>query len=323
MNYGRLLRDAWIITWRHRFLWLLGLFAGSSAGTCSGSRFNFSFPGQFSAGRGSNGGRSEVPDFQPVTQWLTDNLPLLVTVVLVAAAVIILLWLIFKVVSLTAQGGMIRATTDLAAGRTSSLASATWAGLGYFWRFGGLWLLLVALTIAIALSVGGSVVVAVVLISLVNGTIRVLMTLLAIMLGAAVLLMLIAALILFNIVVAYAQRAMVVEDFGPIAAIRAGAALLRANLWPSLLLWLINVAAGIAAGLIVLAVFVATAVPLALFGILVGLAVGFGGPLIAYAGSALLVVMAVLWALSAVVNTYFWSYWTIAYLRLTGRQVAV
>ena len=43
MDYGRLLGDALELTRRYRFLWLLGLFAGSS--TCSPSfNFNTSLP---------------------------------------------------------------------------------------------------------------------------------------------------------------------------------------------------------------------------------------------------------------------------------------
>ncbi|MGF2075778.1 hypothetical protein, partial [Enterococcus casseliflavus] len=31
MNYGALLRRSWTLTWRHRFLWVLALFAGSTS----------------------------------------------------------------------------------------------------------------------------------------------------------------------------------------------------------------------------------------------------------------------------------------------------
>src|SRR5205823_15023746 len=53
MEYGRLLTDAFEITWRHRFLWVLGLFAGSS--TCSGS-FNSQWPTGTDFSRGAPGG---------------------------------------------------------------------------------------------------------------------------------------------------------------------------------------------------------------------------------------------------------------------------
>jgi hypothetical protein len=32
MEYGALIRDAWRLTWRHRFLWLIGLVAGGGGG---------------------------------------------------------------------------------------------------------------------------------------------------------------------------------------------------------------------------------------------------------------------------------------------------
>ena len=38
MKYGQLMRDALQITWRHPFLWVLGLFAGGAAGMSHGDR---------------------------------------------------------------------------------------------------------------------------------------------------------------------------------------------------------------------------------------------------------------------------------------------
>src|SRR5438093_685199 len=58
MDYGRLLGDALELTRRYRFLWVLGLFAGTS--TCSPSfNFNTSLPSGTGFPRGEPGG----PDF--------------------------------------------------------------------------------------------------------------------------------------------------------------------------------------------------------------------------------------------------------------------
>src|SRR5579859_5984189 len=35
MDYGSLIRQAWTITWRYRFLWLLGILAGGAVGVPS------------------------------------------------------------------------------------------------------------------------------------------------------------------------------------------------------------------------------------------------------------------------------------------------
>jgi len=32
VDYGNLIRQAWTITWRYRFLWLLGVLAGGAVG---------------------------------------------------------------------------------------------------------------------------------------------------------------------------------------------------------------------------------------------------------------------------------------------------
>src|SRR6516165_4873163 len=37
MNYGSLIRDAWTLTWRHRWLWVLGLFTGGGVGSYGNS----------------------------------------------------------------------------------------------------------------------------------------------------------------------------------------------------------------------------------------------------------------------------------------------
>ena len=44
MDYAAVIRDAWRLTWRNRFLWILGLFAGGAVGGWTspsmGLRFN-------------------------------------------------------------------------------------------------------------------------------------------------------------------------------------------------------------------------------------------------------------------------------------------
>ena len=68
LEYGALIRDAWQTTWRHRFLWILGLFAGGAVGV------------SFGGGAGGNGGadRRRFPprtrDRSPPTRrgWRTE-----------------------------------------------------------------------------------------------------------------------------------------------------------------------------------------------------------------------------------------------------------
>src|SRR4051812_20569658 len=101
MDYGRLIRDAWQITWRHPFLWILGLFAGGAAGASFG-------------GSGHGAGESPAPpmdgrpipglDVSPavVAIWAANHIGLLV----VLAGLLVGIGLTLMVVSLIAQGGL-------------------------------------------------------------------------------------------------------------------------------------------------------------------------------------------------------------------------
>jgi hypothetical protein len=72
MAYWELVTRSFKISWRHRYLWLLALFAGESGGG-----FNFSS----SSTPGTNGRRG-APDLvainQQVSQWLSGHIGLIV-----------------------------------------------------------------------------------------------------------------------------------------------------------------------------------------------------------------------------------------------------
>src|SRR5688500_7523915 len=109
MNYGSLIRESWLATWRHRSLWVLGLLAGGSGGNCS--------TGGSSNWPGGNGqpapGAPEIDgSFDQVWAWLLANLWLIA----VAVTLLVVLMLVWMILSLIAQGGMARATADLARG---------------------------------------------------------------------------------------------------------------------------------------------------------------------------------------------------------------
>src|SRR5438045_9270812 len=97
MDYARLVREAFYLTWRHRFLWVFGLFAGG--GTCSPNfnmNQNFNIPSGGPPGGGapsparppqsppSNPFDATSPDTQRVLgeigAWLASNAGLIVAV---------------------------------------------------------------------------------------------------------------------------------------------------------------------------------------------------------------------------------------------------
>ena len=139
------------------------------------------------------------------------------------------------------------------------------------------------------------------------------------LIGIPLILVGIVAAICLTIVVAYARRAIVAENLGPVAAFQHGWNLLRAHPGASALLWLVNVALSAGAGIAVgLAMLLALGV-LGGIGFALWMAAGFSAPTIAYGSVVLLALLASGMVLVAVANTFFWNYWTLAYLRLTGQ----
>lgn len=316
VDYGNLIERAWRLTWRHRFLWVLGFFATTTVGSCSFGGGGGG-PVQWQVGgREVNGLPGDVESvLELVRPWVARNLELIAAV----AAVLALLGLLLLVVSVIAQGAMARATADLALGRPIGLGQAWGAGVRLFWRYLGLWLLVLLLGVAIVLAiaaVGGALAL---LIQETGGALRLVLIGLAGLLGIAAALAAIPVFIALAVAVAYAQRALAVENVGPLAGLKVGFRLVRQQLGTSALVWLVNLALAIAAGLAIVVGVLLLLIPVAAVGAVlfvstVGLTVLIPYLLVA---AALLGIGA--WFLGAIANSFFWSYWTLAYLRLTGR----
>jgi hypothetical protein len=303
MDYGRLIAQAWATTWRYRFLWVLGILAGGGVGLPSfnsGSGTNWQLsPGEFE--RFNPAAAAAASDF---SGWATANIPVLVA----AGSAFVLLLLTLFVLSFVAQGGMAQATADLAIGRPTSFGGAWHAGLRLFWRYVGLWLLLIAAAIGLAIVTG-----AVVGTLFVFGQQPAVAVALGVLAGLAVLVLAIPV----SITVAFAQRAIAVEDVGPLDALRIGMQLLRAHLGDSLLAWLVNIGLAIGSGIVLLVAVVGVLLALGGVGALIWSIVGFTTPTLIYIGAGTIVFLALGLLLAGVGNTFFWNYWTLAYLRLS------
>jgi hypothetical protein len=311
MDYGRLIRDAWQITWRHPFLWVLGLFAGGTAGASFGS-----------GGRGGGDGGPPASTFDgralpgvdvspdTIALWMADHVGLIVTL----AAIFVLIGLGLLVVSLIAQGGLAGATADFASGRSSSLGRAWRTGLHLFWRYAGLWLLLVATVAVIGALIAAFVALVVSLSAVAQHAAWVIAP--AVLVGLVLIPVGIAAGVVASIVVPFAQRAIAIRDVGPLAALRDGWRILRSRPGASLLVWLIDIALTVAAGVVITAAMVVALAGLGIPAVVLWAAFELTTPTIAYLALAGIAVLGVLLALVSVTNTFFWSYWTVAYLRL-------
>jgi hypothetical protein len=312
MMIGSLIREAWATTWRYRFLWILGLFAGGM-GTTVQWRFGDGHA-MDSGGRTGTAWPAEIEtSAATAAQWMTTHPGV------VAAAVVSLLALAVAllVVWLIAQGGMAEASIDLGTGHGTSLGRAWRAGMHLFWRYAGLWLSLAVCSLVVAAIIAAGIAFAAG-VGVMAGS-NALAAILAVFVGLPLALLALAGAVGVSIAVCYAQRAIAAEDEGPIAALRSGVTLLASHFWESLLTWVVALALVIVSGIgIVLTLGVAAALLMGMGALLWALA-GMGAAVVAYAGLGALMLFALLCLLAAIANTFFWHYWTLAYLHLSGR----
>jgi hypothetical protein len=348
MEYGTLVREAWSITWRYRFLWLLGLLAGGGSVMVP--------TGSAGGGGGSSSGSSSAnPSWLGsavdaagvgVSAWASANVLLLASLAGVAIGIL----LGFIAISFIAKGGMAQATAELATGHTSSFGSAWQAGVHLFWRYVRLWALLIGAALLVMLAIGLVFAVAVAasrvsqsplvgfalvmvadaalvatFVSLVldmtrtNPTAPWKIGLAATLFALPIFPALIVVGLSLSIVLAFAQRAIAIENLGPVDAIRYGWQLMRTHIAESVFTWLINAALALVSGLATLAAGLGALLAVSVVGALLFAAVGFSTPLFAYIGlGGVLLVFGAL-TLVGITNTFFWSYWTLVYLRLSGR----
>lgn len=259
------------------------------------------------------------PGLREAGRWLSQNQEFVTTLVALLVAGAVILGLLFLVVSLIAQGGMARATADLSMGRPSSLGQAWGVGLQLIWRYLLLWLLLILVVVLVSLAIAAFFGLIAILFSLASDTPRVILLALAGVLGLVLLVVAIPLLIAVTVVVAFAQRAIAVEDVGPLAALETGIRLVRRNLGTTGIAWLINLALSIGAGIAIVLALLVVAIPLGIVVFVLFSVTGVSEVAILFAVAAVLALVGVLWFFAAVANTFFWHYWTMVYLNFAGR----
>jgi len=308
MPYWEIVTRSFKISWRHKYLWLLALFAGESGGG-----FNFN-SGSFTP-PGSNGS-NKAPDLNAISQqvlpWLAHNSGLIVA----AAVIFILMAIAFFVLAAVCEGAVVRAAAEHDAERPF--------GLGMAWRTGratmGAMIRFRLLVLVLGLPV--LIVFALLAIGLVAAIARNNAAAIAVLVLIGVLFIL--ATIVFVVALTFVNRlgarAVVLEQIGATAALGRGYRLLRKRLGRVLLVWLLSVAVGIALGICVAIAGAVLVVP--------AVVIGFA----AYASGssawwlvivlAALILLPIFLVISAFLAAQSSTYWTLAFRRLEIDQPA-
>jgi hypothetical protein len=308
MPYWEIVTRSFRISWRHKYLWLLALFAGESSG---GFNFNYNSP----AFPGTNR-NNKAPDFgainQQVSQWLAEHTGLIVA----ASVLFILIAIAFFVLAAICEGAVVRAAAEHDAERPF--------GLGVAWRTGrvtmGAIIRFRLLLIALALPV------LVVLVALTIGFVTAIVgrngavIAVLVLIGIFFILAAIAYVVALTFIDRLGARAVVLEQLGATAALGRGYRLLVKRLGRVLLVWLLSVAVGIVLGICFAIVGAILVVP----AVLIAFATyASGSPLwwlaIAISVVILLPIVLVIGAFLAAQNS---TYWTLAFRRLEIDQPA-
>ncbi|MBI4770518.1 MAG: hypothetical protein HY784_08955 [Chloroflexi bacterium] len=321
MDYSAIFRRAWELTWRYKILWVLGILA-----TLIGAGdFGVSYRGGGGNGGDNGGNGSSLPgesgngpsiEIAPeVGQFLQNYGPLIVFGLL---ALILLLALIFSLLGWWLKGGLIHGIE--AADRTGSVA------LGEALRIGGrrllpLWLTslllnlptlliaLLALGIALTALFGSGIFDPQTLGRLALHPFRFVAGL-----GVALICVLplacIAMLLRFvlSFIETLAVRAVVLEEAGVLSGIRRGWELLKANLAPNFILWLLFLVVGYAFTFLVSLPALALLIPAG-----VAALAGQFGLAVVLGAFGFLLIYAVISVLGGVGMVYKWSVWNLAY----------
>jgi hypothetical protein len=306
MSYGDLIRDAFRITLRNRFLWFFGFFTGSAF---------FNFP--------AGGGNFDTNDFEQSNVgtsalaaqfWpgLFESAALIVGLVVV----VLLLASLFVVMSIISQGALSESVAAIDRGEGRRFGSTFRAGLRGFWRVLGYYVLFLLIAIGLLVTIGVPIAL------MIGGTFaatqsmgaRIIVAVLAGLVGLALLVLLFVPL---HIISQYALREIVVRRARIFGSVGSGYGVFRHNLGRSLLLWLVHIGLMISIAIALVVAVLLVGFVLFIPTIVLYLA-GYTTAAIVAGVIAGLILLPILLAASGAAGTFGHSYWTLAYLRLTA-----
>ncbi|MDZ4166170.1 MAG: hypothetical protein U1E08_00520 [Coriobacteriia bacterium] len=305
MDYFDVLKKAWTITWRYKALWVLGLFAGAASGGGGGGGGSGYRTGSSDYSTSGQEFNRMAGDFARVFQ---DNLVLVAIMVGVLAIIGIVFW----VLSIAAQGGLVHGANEAAEERTPALGAAWRVGFRHWGRTFMIGLVL-AVPMLLILGVMAAMLVAVVAGGAMGGDAGA-----GVAIGGACLVLplffvlLIAVALIIGIVYNLALRYGVLGDVSFGQAIKRG----WADLWGkrgAFVFWLVMLLPGVAysiIGLLIMLPFIVGSVALVI------------AEQFAIAALVFLVMIIVALVPGAIYGTFVSSAWTVFFRRMTGMEVA-
>ncbi len=306
LDFFDVIKRAWQITWKNKFLWVFGFIIALGAG---GSNFSNTSNYSFSGNEGSS-----------VPAGAAGFAETYLVLILIVAAVFMLFGLVLWILSILATGGLVGAAAKIERGETTSLKDGFKIGAKYFWRVLGLNLLvgLIIFCLVIVVIVPLIIIIAVMASSGNDGSGAVagLICLIPVLIFAILLLALVAAVL--SLIAIYATRYIVLENGRVFASLSNGWRLMRRRFAATFLMFLLVMLISALVGFVF-------AIPGLLIGIpvvvtlLSGIAAkNFIVVFLAFIGIIFLVL--VMSFLEGVLETYRSVVWTLTFMRISGGE---
>lgn len=301
MDYGKIFSRAWQITWRWKVLWIFGFLASLGSGGGSG--------GGGSSGMDNSRGPGGFPDF--------DISPEIGGLIIALVCVALIIALVFWVLSIISRGALIAGVQQVEDEGKTTFGSAWRVGLSRFWTIFGVGFLAglpIIITLVALIGLG----IAVIAGAGFNFDFDAPERALAVILPALACLIPLACVVLVLAVVLsqiqiYAERAAILEGKGWIDAFKRGWQVLKTNLGPTIVFWLIFLVIGGIFAAIIIGGILAMALPVMAL-------VGNNDPgalaIITMCGG-LLVGVVIFSVVGAIVQTFTSATWTLAYRQIT------
>ncbi len=303
MDFGNVLSRAWQITWRWKALWILGFLASLGQGV------------------GSSTGSYRL-DASDLGRWtITEPSPGVIGLIVGIGCLAILIGIAVWVISVMARGGLIAGVQQVEDQGGTSFLQAWRVGRDRFWTLFGIGVLttlpmiffvllgFAALGLTIFSAVRGFS------FSEAQGGMGVAASVLC---GAVFCCGAVIVGTILDLIRKYAERAAILEGRGWTDAFGRGWQVLKENIGPTLVLWLIFLAVGIVIGGIIFGAVVALAIPF------ISVASNLDPSpwlVLPICGSGLVAIIAGA-LIGSVVETFTSATWTLAYREMTGMSAA-
>jgi len=300
MDYWKLLKRAWYITGKYKFLWIFGLFlGGSSYGGSSSLNGNF----DNYSNKVSNG---QDIDFIEKGQELFFANIILIGIIAFIILAIFLVMIFLKTIS---QSAIIAGVNEVEEKQESNFSKSFKLGLKYFWKVLAIQILS-ALLVIISLVILG---LPVAMLFVLNMPFR------GFILGLLAFIIFIPLVILINFTTTYAMRAIVINKSKLFQSIKTGFNVFKNNLLASfiisIILFAINAAITIIVIIILLFLGLLFGIPMFIIGLITNVWASIvGGILLVILGILLFGILFIF--IGAILNTFKSTLWTLVFREL-------